>query len=62
MAVVVADVSGKGIPAAMFMMNVKTQLSNFAETGMDIAEALRLTNEKICSENVSISQRSKFRN
>ena len=51
LAVVVADVSGKGIPAAMFMMNVKTQLSNFAETGMDIAEALRLTNEKICSEN-----------
>lgn len=48
---VIADVSGKGIPAAMFMMNAKTTLNNLASTGMDVSEALRLTNEHLYKEN-----------
>ena len=48
---VMADVSGKGIPAAMFMMNAKTILNSLAETGMEVSEALRLTNEKLYKEN-----------
>ena len=50
-AVVIADVSGKGIPAAMFMMNAKTTLHSLLETGMEVSDALRLTNEKLYSEN-----------
>lgn len=49
--VVIADVSGKGIPAAMFMMNAKTTLNNLAATGMEVSDALRLTNEKLYREN-----------
>lgn len=49
--VVIADVSGKGIPAAMFMMNAKTILNNLASTGMDVSDTLRLTNEKLYNEN-----------
>jgi len=32
----VADVSGKGIPAAMFMMKAKALLKSYAETGMSV--------------------------
>ena len=36
---VMADVSGKGIPAALFMMTAKTQIRNYLETGMPVNEA-----------------------
>ncbi len=49
--VVMADVSGKGIPAALFMMASKIILTNYAKVGYSPAEILRETNEAICSHN-----------
>ncbi|MBR1945320.1 MAG: SpoIIE family protein phosphatase [Alphaproteobacteria bacterium] len=49
--IVIADVSGKGIPAALFMMSAKTLIKNFAETGMSPAEIFYHTNEKLCENN-----------
>ena len=46
-----ADVSGKGIPAAMFMMRAKTQLKSLAETGTDIGEVFRRGNLALCERN-----------
>lgn len=47
----VADVSGKGIPAAMFMMQVKTLIKSLAESGMDAAQIFTQANEKLCQNN-----------
>ncbi|MEA5072838.1 MAG: SpoIIE family protein phosphatase [Eubacterium aggregans] len=47
----VADVSGKGIPAAMFMMTVKTLLKSVVETGVGVAEAMTGANEELCAGN-----------
>ena len=51
LAFLVADVSGKGIPAAMFMMTAKTLLKSYAESGMDAAQVLTQANEKLCQGN-----------
>ncbi|MDO5133886.1 MAG: SpoIIE family protein phosphatase, partial [Eubacteriales bacterium] len=48
---VIADVSGKGIPAALFMMVSKSILKSFAAAGQDASEILRKANEAICSNN-----------
>ena len=50
-AFLIADVSGKGIPGALFMMVAKAEIQNYLSTGMDIAEAIRLSNEYLCSHN-----------
>ncbi len=50
-AFLVADVSGKGIPAAMFMMRAKTTIRGFLEAGHDIDEAFTLSNEQLCKNN-----------
>ena len=47
----VADVSGKGIPAAMFMMTTKTMIKNLTETGLSPEEVFNLANEKLCEGN-----------
>lgn len=47
----VADVSGKGIPAAMFMMRAKTLLKSLAESGMKVGEVFTQANSKLCSGN-----------
>lgn len=47
----IADVSGKGIPAAMFMMTAKTLLKSYAESGMDAALVLTQANNKLCEGN-----------
>lgn len=47
-AIVIADVSGKGVPAALFMMSSMIVINNFASEGYSPAEVLRHTNEKIC--------------
>ena len=47
----IADVSGKGIPAALFMMIAKNLVQNFALTIRDPAEVLRAVNEQICKNN-----------
>lgn len=51
LAFLVADVSGKGIPAAMFMMQSKTLLKSFAESGMPIEQVFTTANEKLCEGN-----------
>lgn len=51
LAFLIADVSGKGIPAAMFMMTAKTFLKSYAESGMSVEEVLTRTNEKLCEGN-----------
>ena len=48
---VIADVSGKGIPAALFMMVSRTILANIAMMGMSPKEVLEKANEAICANN-----------
>ena len=48
---VMADVSGKGVPAALFMMASKIILANSAMMGRSPAEILTSTNAAICSNN-----------
>ncbi|SFI22674.1 5TMR of 5TMR-LYT [Pseudobutyrivibrio sp. OR37] len=50
-AFVIADVSGKGIPAALFMMRSKTAIRSFAEAGGTPEEILIKTNEALCEGN-----------
>ena len=51
LAITIADVSGKGIPAALFMMTSKTMLRNMIESGMPIEEAMTAANERLCESN-----------
>ncbi len=51
LAILIADVSGKGIPAAMFMMNAKTAIKSLAETGAPIEEVFTKANAKLCEGN-----------
>ena len=48
---VMADVSGKGIPAALFMMISKILIKNAAMAGMSPAATLRAVNERISANN-----------
>ena len=48
---VVADVSGKGIPAALFMMAAKTQIHNYVEAGLPLDEAVNAANHQLCIGN-----------
>ena len=50
-AFLVADVSGKGIPAALFMMRAKMTIKALAESGADVHVILSTANEKLCEEN-----------
>lgn len=51
LAILMADVSGKGIPAAMFMMQAKALLKSCAESGMSVEQVLTAANEKLCQGN-----------
>ena len=48
---IMADVSGKGITGALFMMVSKIILQTYAKAGISPAEVLERTNEAICSNN-----------
>ena len=48
---VIADVSGKGIPAALFMMVCKTLIKNELLNGFDPATAMERVNLKLCEHN-----------
>ena len=50
-AFLIADVSGKGIPAALFMMTAKTTIKDLAERGLPVNEILSEANEKLCKGN-----------
>ena len=47
----IADVSGKGIPGALFMMAAKTEIENYLSTGMDPSEAIASANKRLCANN-----------
>ena len=47
----VADVSGKGIPASLFMMRAKTELKNMMESGANLADAFTHGNADLCQGN-----------
>ena len=51
LALVMADVSGKGVPGALFMMVAKTILKNNAMVCSSVGEILSMTNDLICSAN-----------
>ena len=48
---VMADVSGKGVPAALFMVIAKTLIKNRAQMGGGPAEILNYVNEQLCEGN-----------
>ncbi len=48
---VMADVSGKSVPAALFMMISKVILQSYAKVGQSVSEILNKTNEALCSNN-----------
>ena len=47
----IADVSGKGIPGALFMMAAKTQIKNYMSTGMELEQAIASANLQLCDNN-----------
>ena len=47
----VADVSGKGIPAALFMMTIKTLINNLSQVGYTPEQLIKIINKKICENN-----------
>ena len=47
----IADVSGKGIPAALFMMTVKTLINNLAQIEYEPKKLIENVNRKICETN-----------
>ncbi|MGN0243685.1 MAG: SpoIIE family protein phosphatase [Lachnospiraceae bacterium] len=50
-AFLIADVSGKGIPAAMFMMRAKTIIKDLAERGLEPHDVFTEANAKLCENN-----------
>ena len=51
LAMVIADVSGKGVPAALFMVIAKTLLKNCTQTGLSPHEVLEKVNNQLCENN-----------
>ena len=51
LAFLIADVAGKGIPAALFMMAAKTQLRGYLESGLPVDAALNAANHQLCEGN-----------
>ena len=50
---VIADVSGKSVPAALFMVNSKTRIQNQAILGKSPGEILAAVNDQLCVGNES---------
>ncbi|MBE6040768.1 MAG: phosphoserine phosphatase [Clostridiales bacterium] len=51
LALVIADVSGKGVPAALFMVIAKVLIKNFALQGLSTSEILKKVNDRLCESN-----------
>ena len=51
LAVVIADVSGKGVPASLFMVIAKTLIKNHGQLMESVDKALQHTNDQLCEGN-----------
>ena len=51
LAVVIADVSGKGVPAALFMVIAKTLIKNYAQMNMEPCHVFTKVNQLLCEGN-----------
>lgn len=51
LAMVMADVSGKGVPAALFMVIAKTLIKNVTQTGLSPKAVLEKVNNQLCENN-----------
>ena len=51
LALVIADVSGKGIPAALFMMRAKATIQSHLKSGLGIVEAVVKANHRLTANN-----------
>ena len=51
LAIVVADVSGKGVPAALFMVIGKTLIKDHTVPGSDLGEVFAAVNKLLCETN-----------
>lgn len=49
----IADVSGKGVPAALFMTKAKTHIKNYATLDLPLTEVAERANNQLCYKNVS---------
>lgn len=51
LAIVIADVSGKGVPAALFMVIGKTLINDHTKPGVDLGNVFSEVNELLCRSN-----------
>lgn len=51
LAIVMADVSGKGVPAALFMVIGKTLIKDHSSSGTDLGEVFSRVNNLLCESN-----------
>ena len=51
MCFLIADVSGKGVPAAIFMSMAKTHIKNYATLGLPLEEVATRANNQLCYKN-----------
>ena len=51
LAIVIADVSGKGVPAALIMMITKTLIKNTALNGNSVDDVFNVVNKQLCEGN-----------
>ena len=51
LAIVISDVSGKGVPAALFMVIAKTLIKNQTQPGVPLGEVYTRVNDQLCESN-----------